>query len=225
MRIILLGPPGAGKGTQAQGITEIYLIPQISTGDMLRQAVKNKTPLGLQVESIMQRGELVSDEIIGALVKERVAQPDCAHGFLLDGVPRTEAQAETLRKNGIHIDVVVEIQVPEEALIERLTGRWVHLASGRTYHLLYHPPKQDRTDDVTGEPLVQRKDDTVETVQYRLKIYQAQTAPLIDYYQRWAKSGDKEAPRYISLSGLGEVEEVKQRLLQALKQASKGSCC
>jgi adenylate kinase len=217
MRLILLGPPGAGKGTQASTICQAYGIPQISTGDMLRAAVKAGTPLGLAAKKVMDSGSLVSDDIIIGLVKERIAQPDCAGGFLFDGFPRTIPQAEAMKAAGVKLDVVLEIDVPDASIVERMSGRRVHLASGRTYHLKFNPPKAAGKDDVTGEPLIQREDDREETVRKRLQIYQAQTRPLIDYYDRWAATGDPLAPRYRRIDGLGSVEQIAARSLDALK--------
>jgi adenylate kinase len=216
MRLILLGAPGAGKGTQAAFICQKYGIPQISTGDMLRAAVKAGTPLGLAAKKVMDAGSLVSDDIIIGLVKERIAQPDCAKGFLFDGFPRTIPQAEAMKDAGVKLDLVLEIDVPDEAIIERMSGRRVHAASGRTYHVKYNPPKADGKDDVTGEDLIQRQDDEEATVRKRLQVYQDQTRPLVDYYSRWAASGDPQAPRYARISGLGTVEEITARALQAL---------
>jgi len=216
MRLILLGAPGAGKGTQATFICEKYGIPQISTGDMLRAAVKAGTPLGLAAKKVMDSGGLVSDEIIIGLVKERIAQPDCANGFLFDGFPRTIPQADAMKSAGVKLDVVLEIDVPDEAIIERMSGRRVHPASGRTYHLKYNPPKVAGRDDVTGEELVLRKDDEEETVRKRLEVYQSQTRPLVAYYSDWAAGGDPAAPRYRKISGTGSVDEIKARALAAL---------
>jgi len=216
MRLILLGAPGAGKGTQAAFICQKYGIPQISTGDMLRAAVKAGTPLGLAAKKVMDAGSLVSDDIIIGLVKERIAQPDCANGFLFDGFPRTIPQAEAMKEAGVKLDLVLEIDVPDEAIIERMSGRRVHVASGRTYHVKYNPPKSAGKDDVTGEDLIQRQDDEETTVRKRLQVYQDQTRPLVDYYSRWAASGDSQAPRYARISGLGTVEEITARALQAL---------
>jgi len=217
MRLILLGPPGAGKGTQASTICRAYGIPQISTGDMLRAAVKAGTPLGLAAKKVMDSGALVSDDIIIGLVKERIAQPDCANGFLFDGFPRTIPQAEAMKAAGVKLDVVLEIDVPDASIVERMSGRRVHLASGRTYHLKFNPPKAAGKDDVTGEPLIQRVDDQEETVRKRLQIYQAQTRPLVDYYDQWAATGDPQAPRYRRIDGLGSVEQIAARSLEALK--------
>jgi len=216
MRIILLGAPGAGKGTQAQFIKDKYNIPQISTGDMLRAAVKAGTELGKQAKVVMDAGELVSDEIIIGLVKERVVEPDCEYGYLLDGFPRTIPQAEAMRDNNIDVDFVIEIDVPDEEIIQRLGGRRVHSGSGRVYHTVYNPPKVEGKDDETGEDLVQRPDDSEETVSKRLKVYHDQTSPLIKYYSDWAKTGDDKAPDYISVLGNGSVEEIKIRIFQAL---------
>jgi adenylate kinase len=216
MRLILLGAPGAGKGTQAAYICKRFGIPQISTGDMLRGAVKAGTPLGLAAKKVMDSGSLVSDDIILGLVRERIAQPDCAAGFLFDGFPRTIVQAEALKDAAIKLDYVLEIDVPDSAIIERMSGRRVHLASGRTYHLSFNPPKVAGIDDVTGEPLIQRVDDEEETVRKRLAVYAAQTRPLVEYYTRWAASGDPAAPAYRKISGTGEVEEITARALAAL---------
>lgn len=216
MRVILLGPPGAGKGTQAKFICEKFGIPQISTGDMLRAAVKAGTPLGLQVKEVMASGGLVSDDTIIALVKERIQEPDCANGFLFDGFPRTIPQAEALKDSGVKIDVVLEIAVPDEEIIKRMSGRRVHEASGRTYHVVYNPPKVEGKDDVTGEPLIQREDDKEETVRKRLEVYHSQTAPLVTFYQEWAAQ-DTSAPRYARVEGVGSVEEIQQRVLAALQ--------
>ncbi len=216
MRLILLGAPGAGKGTQAAFICKKFGIPQISTGDMLRAAVKAGTPLGLAAKKVMDSGALVSDEIIIGLVKERIAQPDCANGFLFDGFPRTIPQADAMKHAGVKLDVVLEIDVPDEAIIERMSGRRVHLASGRSYHVKFNPPKVAGIDDVTGEALVQREDDKEETVRKRLEVYQKQTRPLVDYYSAWAASGDAGAPRYRRISGSGSVDEITARALAAL---------
>lgn len=216
MRLILLGAPGAGKGTQAAFLCQKFGIPQISTGDMLRAAVKAGTPLGLAAKKVMDSGALVSDDIIIGLVKERLAQPDCAAGFLFDGFPRTIPQADAMRQAGVKLDVVLEIDVPDEAIIERMSGRRSHVASGRTYHVKFNPPKVAGRDDVTGEELVQRKDDEEETVRKRLQVYQSQTRPLVAYYSTWAASGDPEAPRYRKISGTGTVDEITARALAAL---------
>jgi len=216
MRLILLGAPGAGKGTQATFITKRFGIPQISTGDMLRAAVKAGTPLGLQAKKVMDSGALVSDDIILGLVKERIAEPDCAAGFLFDGFPRTIVQADALKSAGVKLDYVLEIDVPDSAIVERMSGRRVHVASGRTYHDRFNPPKVAGVDDVTGEPLVQRVDDQEETVKKRLAVYAQQTRPLVEYYQRWAASGDPEAPAYRKISGTGSVDEITARALAAL---------
>jgi len=217
MKLILLGPPGAGKGTQANFICEKFAIPQISTGDMLRAAIKAGTPLGVAAKKVMDGGQLVSDDIIIGLVKERLTQPDCAIGYLFDGFPRTIPQAEALRAAGVVLDYVLEIDVPDEQIIQRMGGRRVHLASGRTYHVKFNPPKVEGRDDVTGEPLIQRDDDREETVRKRLEVYRAQTRPLIAYYDKWAATGDPKAPRCREISGTGSVEEIKQRALRALQ--------
>lgn len=216
MRLILLGAPGAGKGTQAAFICKKYGIPQISTGDMLRAAVKAGTPLGLQAKAVMESGGLVSDDLIINLVKERIAQPDCAQGFLFDGFPRTIPQADAMKAAGVKLDYVLEIDVPFEAIIERMSGRRSHPASGRTYHIKFNPPKTAGQDDVTGEPLVQRDDDKEETVKKRLDVYSAQTRPLVDYYSSWAQKDPAAAPRYRAISGMGSVEEITARALAAL---------
>jgi adenylate kinase len=210
MRLILLGPPGAGKGTQANFIREKFGIPQISTGDMLRAAVKAGTPLGIAAKKVIDAGQLVSDDIIMGLVKQRLKQPDCARGYLFDGFPRTIPQAEALKKENVAIDYVLEIDVPDEEIIARMSGRRVHPASGRVYHVRFNPPKVEGKDDVTGEPLVQRDDDREETVRRRLEVYREQTRPLVDYYKRLA------AAKYRKISGLGSVEEVKRRAFAAL---------
>ncbi len=216
MRLILLGAPGAGKGTQATFICQKYGIPQISTGDMLRAAVKAGTPLGLQAQAVMASGGLVSDELIINLVKERLTQPDCANGFLFDGFPRTIPQADAMKAAGVALDYVVEIDVPFEAIIERMSGRRSHPASGRTYHVKFNPPKVEGVDDVSGEPLIQREDDKEETVKKRLEVYSAQTRPLVDYYSRWAKEDVTTAPRYRAISGMGDVADITARVLEAL---------
>jgi adenylate kinase len=216
MRLILLGAPGAGKGTQATFICQRFGIPQISTGDMLRAAVKAGTPLGTAAKKVMDSGGLVSDEIIIGLVKERITQPDCSGGFLFDGFPRTIPQADAMKAADVRLDVVLEIDVPETDIIERMSGRRVHLASGRTYHLRFNPPKQAGVDDITGEPLIQRDDDKEETVRKRLDVYQRQTRPLVDYYGQWAAAGDTHAPRYARISGTGSVEDITSRVMGAL---------
>lgn len=218
MRIILMGPPGAGKGTQAQYICERYDIPQISTGDMLRAAVKEGTELGKQAKAIMDEGGLVSDDIIMGLIKERLAQPDCANGFLLDGFPRTIAQADALNEAGIGIDAVVEIKVPDEEIVRRLAGRRVHPDSGRTYHVEFNPPKEEGKDDVTGEPLIQRDDDTEETIRKRLATYHEQTQPLVEYYSQWAESSDANGPKYVRVDGRGDVEAIRDQIFEGLKE-------
>ena len=216
MRLILLGAPGAGKGTQAAFICKRFAIPQISTGDMLRAAVKAGTALGQAAKKVMDSGALVSDEIILGLVRERIAQPDCANGFLFDGFPRTIVQAEAMKDAGVKLDFVLEIDVPDSAIIERMSGRRVHVASGRTYHIRFNPPKSAGLDDVTGEPLIQRVDDEEETVRKRLAVYAAQTRPLVEYYMQWAKTGDPDAPAYRRIAGTGTVEETTARALAAL---------
>ena len=216
MRLILLGAPGAGKGTQASFLCQKYGIPQISTGDMLRAAVKAGTPLGQQAKAIMDSGGLVSDELIINLVKERISQPDCAPGFLFDGFPRTIPQADAMKAGGVKIDYVLEIDVPFDAIIERMSGRRSHPASGRTYHVKFNAPKVDGLDDVTGEPLVQRDDDKEETVRKRLDVYSAQTRPLVDYYSKWARIEPDLAPKYRAISGMGSVEDITARALSAL---------
>jgi adenylate kinase len=220
MRLILLGAPGAGKGTQATFICSKLGIPQISTGDMLRAAVKAGTPLGLAAKKVMDAGGLVSDDLIISLVKERIAMPDCAGGFLFDGFPRTIPQADAMKAAGVKLDLVLEIDVPHSAIIERMSGRRSHMASGRTYHVSFNPPKVEGKDDVTGEPLIQRDDDKEETVRKRLEVYQKQTAPLIDYYSQWAATGDTQAPRYARVDGTGPVEQITARVMAALH--SKG---
>lgn len=216
MRLILLGAPGAGKGTQATFICKKYGIPQISTGDMLRAAVKAGTPLGLQAKIVMASGALVSDEIIIGLVKERITEADCANGFLFDGFPRTLPQADAMKAAGVKLDYVLEIDVPFDAIIDRMSGRRSHPASGRTYHLRFNPPKVTGHDDVTGEPLIQRDDDKEETVKKRLEVYSAQTRPLVDYYSMWANTEPAGAPKYRAISGTGTVEEITARAMAAL---------
>jgi adenylate kinase len=216
MRLILLGAPGAGKGTQATFICQKYSIPQISTGDMLRAAVKAGTALGLQAKKVMDSGGLVSDDLIINLVKERIAQPDCAQGFLFDGFPRTIPQADAMKAAGVKIDYVLEIDVPFEAIIERMSGRRSHAASGRTYHTKFNAPKIAGLDDVTGEPLIQREDDKEETVRKRLEVYSAQTRPLVAYYSKWAETDPSGAPRYRAISGMGSVDEITARAFAAL---------
>ncbi len=217
MRVILLGGPGAGKGTQAANICKRYAIPQISTGDMLRAAVKAGTPLGLEAKKVMDAGGLVSDDIILGLVAERVKEDDCANGYLFDGFPRTIAQAESLKQQGVPLDAVVEIDVDDEEIIKRMSGRRVHLGSGRTYHIVFNPPKVEGKDDETGEDLIQRDDDHEETVKKRLDVYHEQTEPLIEYYSSWAKkSGDEKAPVYVKIDGIGKVDEIRQQIEKAL---------
>ena len=216
MRLILLGPPGAGKGTQAAFITQKYGIPQISTGDMLRAAIKAGTPLGRAAQKVMDAGQLVSDEVILRLVQERLAAPDCARGYLFDGFPRTLPQAEAMKSGGVALEHVLEIDVPEGEIVLRMSGRRVHPASGRSYHVKFNPPRVADRDDRTGEPLILRDDDREETVRKRLEVYRRQTRPLIEYYTRWAASGDARAPRYHRISGLGSVEEIRARASAAL---------
>ena len=217
MRLILLGPPGAGKGTQAAFIREQFAIPQISTGDMLRAARAAKTPLGIAAGKIMDAGQLVSDDIIMGLVRARLQEGDCARGYLFDGFPRTIPQAQALKAARIALDYVLEIDVPDDEVIARMSGRRVHPASGRTYHVRFNPPRIPDRDDATGEPLVQRDDDREETVRQRLEVYRRQTRPLIDYYGKWAASGDGAAPKYRKISGLGTVDEIRQRVVGALR--------
>jgi adenylate kinase len=216
MKLILLGAPGAGKGTQATFICQKYGIPQISTGDMLRAAVKAGTEMGLAAKKVMDSGALVSDDIIIGLVKERIAQDDCKQGFLFDGFPRTIAQADAMKNAGVKLDYVLEIDVPFEAIIERMSGRRSHAASGRTFHVKFNPPKADGIDDITGEPLIQRDDDKPETVQKRLDVYAAQTRPLVNYYGNWAKQDATNAPKYRAISGMGNVDEITARAMAAL---------
>ena len=216
MRLILLGAPGAGKGTQATHICQRFGIPQISTGDMLRAAVKAGSAMGLAAKQVMDTGGLVGDDIIIGLVKERLLQPDCQKGFLFDGFPRTIAQADAMKLAGVKLDVVLEIDVPFEAIIERMSGRRVHMASGRSYHVKYNPPRIDGQDDVTGEPLIQRDDDREDTVRKRLDVYQRQTRPLVDYYAAWAATQDSLAPRCARISGTGTVDDITARVMAAL---------
>jgi len=216
MRLILLGAPGAGKGTQAAFICQRFGIPQISTGDMLRAAVKAASPMGLEAKKVMDTGALVSDNIIIGLVKERLTQPDCANGFLFDGFPRTIAQAEAMKHASVKLDVVLEIDVPDAAIIERMSGRWVHLPSGRSYHVKFNPPKVEGKDDSTGEALIQRDDDKVETVSKRLDVYQKQTRPLVAYYTDWSATGDAQAPRCARITGIGSVDQITASVMAAL---------
>lgn len=225
MQIIFLGSPGVGKGTQAKLIAEKYGIPQISTGDMLRNAIEAGTALGLSAKALMDQGKLVPDDIIISLVKERISEPDCAKGFLLDGFPRTIAQAEALKDEGIQIDCVIELEVDVEEIIKRLSGRRVHVPSGRVYHVEYHPPQKEELDDVTGEPLTHRPDDSEETVRERLAVYEAQTAPVIDYYKRWQTeelelqdqdTHSLKAPRFVRINGMGSVSDIQNRIQDAL---------
>ncbi len=217
MRLILLGAPGAGKGTQAQFITEKYHIPQISTGDMLRAAVKAGTPLGIQAKAIMDSGGLVSDDIIIGLVKERVKQEDCRQGYLLDGFPRTIPQADAMKANNIDVDYVVEIDVEDEEIVHRLAGRRVHPGSGRVYHVDYNPPEEPDKDDETGEALIQRDDDQEETIRKRLAVYHDQTKPLVEYYSSWANSGDPKAPKYVKIAGVGSMTDIRDAIFAALE--------
>lgn len=217
MRIILLGGPGAGKGTQAKYITEKFSVPQISTGFMLRTAIADESPLGMQVKQVMESGELVSDEIILKLVKERISQDDCKNGYLFDGFPRTIAQAESLKTQSIDIDFVVEIYVDDEDIIKRISGRRVHKASGRTYHIMFNPPKHENHDDVTDDTLIQRADDKEDTVRHRLNIYHTQTQPLIEYYSNWSDSSDVHAPKFVQIHGIGKVTDIRDQILAALE--------
>jgi adenylate kinase len=216
MRLILLGGPGAGKGTQANYIKDRYSIPQISTGDMLRAAVKAGTALGKEAKGYMDAGQLVPDGVIIGLVKERIKEPDCRNGFLFDGFPRTIPQADAMKQAGVPIDAVVDINVPDQEIIKRMSGRRAHLASGRTYHVIFNPPKAEGKDDVTGEPLVQRDDDKEETVKKRLDVYHDQTEPLIDYYKKWKSSGEPGAPRYVRIEGVGKVDQIRDSIFAAL---------
>lgn len=220
MRLILLGGPGAGKGTQAGYLVERYQIPQISTGDMLRAAVKAQTPLGIEAKKVMDAGDLVSDDIIIGLVKERIRQADCNNGFLFDGFPRTLAQADALKEAGIDLDAVVEIDVAHDEIIKRMSGRRIHEPSGRTYHILYNPPTVAGQDNDTGEALIQREDDKEETVRYRLSVYEEQTAPLKSYYHSWANSGEPSAPAYIKVTGVGSVESIRDTIFNDLDNAA-----
>ncbi|HUX23256.1 MAG TPA: adenylate kinase [Burkholderiales bacterium] len=217
MRFILLGPPGAGKGTQASFITKKYGVPQISTGDMLRAAIKAGTELGIKAKKLMDAGQLVPDDVIIGLVESRIQQADCAGGFLFDGFPRTLAQAEAMKNAGLRIDYVIEIAVPDEEIVERMSGRRVHPASGRTYHVKFNPPKVADKDDLTGEPLILRQDDQPQTVKERLRVYHEQTQPLIEYYSNWQATGDPNAPRHCKVSGTGAVEQIRDRVFAALK--------
>jgi adenylate kinase len=217
MRLILLGPPGAGKGTQAAYIKEKFRIPQISTGDMLRAAVKAGTPLGVAAKKVMDSGGLVSDDIIIGLVKDRLAEPDCRDGYLFDGFPRTIPQADAMKAAGVAIDFVLEIDVPDTEIIERMSGRRVHVGSGRTYHVRFNPPKAEGRDDATGEPLIQRDDDREDTVRKRLEVYHAQTSVLVGYYGQWASSGAPGAPAYRKIAGIGPVETIRDRAFEALR--------
>ena len=219
MRVILLGGPGAGKGTQAGYIKDKYGIPQISTGDRLRAHVKAGSDLGKAAKKIMDEGGLVSDDIIMGMVKERITEDDCKNGFLFDGFPRTIAQAEAVKDGGVEIDAVVEIDVPDEEIIKRMSGRRVHLASGRTYHVVFNAPKEEGKDDVTGEPLIQRDDDQEETVRARLRVYHDQTEPLIEYYSKWAAAGGEGAPKYVKINGIGAVDQIRDSIFSGLDAA------
>jgi adenylate kinase len=221
MRLILLGGPGAGKGTQANYIKEKYQIPQISTGDMLRAAVKAGTELGKQAKVLMDSGQLVPDSVIIGLVKERIKDPDCRNGFLFDGFPRTIPQADAMKDAGVEIDAVVDVDVPDEEIVKRMSGRRVHLASGRTYHVVFNPPKVAGKDDVTGEPLIQRDDDKEETVKKRLDVYHSQTEPLVSYYKKWEATKDARAPKYIHIPGIGKVEEIRDKIFAVLDRLKK----
>ena len=216
MRLILLGGPGAGKGTQANFIKDRYRIPQISTGDMLRAALKEGTELGLKAKDYMDAGKLVPDDVIIGLVKERIKETDCENGFLFDGFPRTIPQADAMKEAGVPIEAVVDIDVPDEEIIKRMSGRRVHLASGRTYHIVFNPPKEEGKDDETGESLIQRDDDKEETVRKRLDVYHAQTEPLVGYYKDWEESGQSAAPKYIRIEGVGKVDEIRDQIFTAL---------
>ena len=216
MRLILLGGPGAGKGTQANLVKDKYRIPQISTGDMLRAALKEGTELGLKAKEYMDAGKLVPDDVIIGLVKERIKEPDCESGFLFDGFPRTIPQADAMKEAGVPIEAVVDIDVPDEEIIKRMSGRRVHLASGRTYHIVFNPPKEEGKDDETGEPLIQRDDDQEETVRNRLDVYHAQTEPLVGYYKDWEATGESAAPKYIRIDGVGKVDEIRDQIYAAL---------
>ena len=217
MRLILLGGPGAGKGTQANNIKDKFNIPQISTGDMLRAAVKAGTELGMEAKKFMDSGGLVPDDVIIGLVRERIKEPDCEKGFLFDGFPRTIPQADAMKEAGVPIEAVVDIDVPDDEIIKRMSGRRVHLASGRTYHVTFNPPKVEGKDDVTGEPLIQRDEDKEETVGKRLEVYHDQTEPLIGYYKQWETSGESAAPKYIKIEGVGKVEEIRDSIFAALE--------
>ena len=216
MRLIILGGPGAGKGTQANYVKERYQIPQISTGDMLRAAVKAGTDLGKEAKGYMDSGGLVPDEVIIGLVKERIQESDCEKGFLFDGFPRTIPQADAMKEAGVPIDAVVDIDVPDEEIIKRMSGRRAHLTSGRTYHVVFNPPKEEGKDDVTGEPLVQRDDDKEETVRKRLEVYHDQTEPLIGYYKKWESTGEADAPQYIRIEGVGKMEQIRDKIFEGL---------
>ena len=221
MRILLLGQPGAGKGTQAQYLMAQYSIPQISTGDMLRGAIRTGSPLGMEAKQYMDKGLLVPDKVVTELVRERIKAPDCTKGFIMDGFPRTLPQADALHSAGIDLDYVIEIEVADEEILRRMSGRRVHLASGRSYHVEFNPPKVAGKDDITGEPLVQRADDAAATVKARLDVYHAQTKPLVQYYIDWSKRGDARAPRYVHIEGEGEVEAIRDEIFAALIEPQK----
>ena len=218
MKLILLGAPGAGKGTQATFICEKFKIPQISTGDLLRATVKSGSPLGLELKKILDSGALVKDELVIKMVQARIAEPDCAHGYLFDGFPRTVPQAEAIRAQGLKLDYLLEIQVPFEDISERMSGRRSHPTSGRTYHTKFNPPQVEGLDDITGEPLVQRADDHIDTVTKRLDVYRQQTRPLVNFYSDWARKEPEIAPKYRVINGIGTVEEIRQRVFAAFEQ-------
>lgn len=222
MKVILLGLPGAGKGTQAQHIVARYGIPQISTGDMLREEIRTGSPLGLEAKGYMDRGALVPDDLVIALVKNRVGRADCAKGYLFDGFPRTIAQAEAMRRQGVGIDCVIEIEVADGEILRRMSGRRVHPSSGRTYHIEFNPPKVEGKDDVTGEPLVQRPDDHEDTVRKRIETYHAQTKPLVDYYNDWARSAEPGAPKYVNVKGVGSIDEIRDKIFAAIEASRSG---
>ncbi len=222
MKLILLGLPGAGKGTQAQHIVARYGIPQISTGDMLREEIRTGSPLGLEAKGYMDRGALVPDDLVIALVKNRVGQADCAKGYLFDGFPRTIAQAEAMRRQGVDIEFVIEIEVADKEILRRMSGRRIHTGSGRTYHIEFNPPKVEGKDDVSGEPLVQRPDDHEDTVRKRIETYHAQTKPLVDYYNDWAQSAEPGAPKYVNVKGIGSIDEIRDKIFAAIEASKSG---
>ncbi len=222
MKLILLGLPGAGKGTQAQHIVARYGIPQISTGDMLREEIRTGSPLGLEAKGYMDRGALVPDDLVIALVKNRVGQADCAKGYLFDGFPRTIAQAEAMRRQGVDIEFVIEIEVADKEILRRMSGRRIHPGSGRTYHIEFNPPKVEGKDDVSGEPLVQRPDDHEDTVRKRIETYHAQTKPLVDYYNDWAQSAEPGAPKYVNVKGIGSIDEIRDKIFAAIEASKSG---